>query len=463
MPKSAKLMRTALAACALLLAGAAHADFTAALRDYNEGRFDTARAQFLSLAELGDCPSQFNLGAMALKGQGGPQDRGAGVGWLQAALSNGCRQQVGERLPGLQASLSAEQGRAAQDILARYGHDALQAQGVLNPNLECPALVPASVRDTPAPEYPHLRTTGNPEALVITALTIGVDGYARDPQVLLSVPQEDFPAAAVEAWLNSRFVPAMRAGVPVESRLQAKLRFLGSTGALATSPAYKAALPAADAGDPAAQYLVGLTATLDASLGVMAGRAGNMLIDSARAGDADAQYWLALQLRTAAACHPQANWQLWLRHAAEGGSAPAAADYAALLLQGTPTPEQVAQARTLLARAAASSDYYGRKHAVALLAASPVTAVRDPQLALRTANTLIHANQIQSDPQLFEVVAAAYAANQDFGSAVGAQREAIQKALNLGWGTTLMQERLASYRHDAPWVGDLYAALPGGR
>ncbi len=450
--------RIALAACAVSLAATAHADFTAALKDYNEGHFDAARTQFLSLAELGDCPSQFNLGAMALKGQGGAPDRGAGVGWLQAALSNGCRQQVGERLPGLQASLTPEQSRAAQDVVARYGHDALQVQGVVNPNFECPALTPASVRDTPTPEEPHLRAAHRPEALVITALTIGVDGYARDPQVLLSVPKEGFPAAAVEAWLNSRFVPAMRSGVPQESRLQAKLRFIGSSGDLAGSPAYKAALPAADSGDPAAQYLIGLTATLDSSLGVMASRAGRMLIDSARAGDADAQYWVAVQLRAAAACHPQENWRLWLRHAAEGGSAGAEADYAAELLRGTPTPEQVSQARTLLQRAAASSDYYGRKHAVALLAASPVEAVRDPKAARSAAEALLHSNEIQSDPQMFEVVAAAYASSHEYGKAVDAQRDAIQKAQALGWDTATMQERLASYRREAPWVGDLYAA-----
>jgi TPR repeat protein len=463
MPLSVKLMRAALAAAAVSLAGAAHADFSAALKDYTEGRFDAARTQFLALAELGDCPSQFNLGAMALKGQGAPQDRGAGVGWLQAALSNGCREQVGERLPGLQTSLSPEQRRAAEEIVGRYGHAALEAQGVVNPNFECQALVPASVRDTPTPEYPHLRGGGAPEALVITAFTIGVDGYARDPQVLLSVPQQGFPGAAVEAWLNSRFQPAMHAGVPVESRLQAKLRFVGSGGNLAAAPAYKAALPAADSGDPAAQYLIGLTATLDSSLGVMASRAEHMLIDAARAGNADAQYWVALQLRAAALCHPQGKWQLWLRHAAEGGSAPAQADYAAELLRGTATSEQVAEARLLLTRAAASTDYYGRKHAVALLAASPLAAVRDPQLARSAANTLIHAGEIHSDPQMFEVVAAAYAASHEYGNAVDAEREAIQKALALGWNTGAMQQRLAAYRHDAPWLGDLYAAVPAGR
>ena len=458
---SIKLTHSALAAGTLVLAATAHADFSAAMKDYNAGRFDTARTQFLSLAELGDCSSQFNLGAMALKGQGGTADRGAGVGWLEASLSNGCRQLVGERLPALQAALTPEQRSAAEAIVARYSHDALQAQGAVNPNFECQAVTPAGVRDAATPEYTRQKGGSNPDGIVIAALTIGVDGHARDPQVLVSVPQDVFTAAAVEAWLNSHFQPATRAGVPIESRLLLKQRFVGNSGNLARSPAYEPALPAAEAGEPAAQYLVGLTATLEPALGVVAARGGNMLIDSARAGDADAQYWVAVQLRAAAACRPQTSWRLWLRHAAEGGSAAAAADYAAELLRGSPSAEQLGEARTLLQRAAASKDYYARKHAVALLAASPVETVRDPKLARSAAETLVHANEIQSDPQMFEVLAAAYASSNEYGNAVEAQRKAIQKALSLGWTTSLMEERLATYRHDAPWVGDLYAAVPG--
>ena len=67
-----------------------HADFQAALREYNAGHYELAHAHFLALAELGDCSSQFNLAAMALKGQGGPKDAGSGVGWQQAAAGNGC-------------------------------------------------------------------------------------------------------------------------------------------------------------------------------------------------------------------------------------------------------------------------------------------------------------------------------------------------------------------------------------
>ncbi len=455
-------MNCALLGVAALAASAlSRAEFAQALKDYNASHFEAARAQFQSLAELGDCPSQFNLGAMVLKGQGGAKDRGTGVGWLEAALSNGCREQVGERIPGLLASLNPEEARAAAAILARYGHDALQTQGILAPNFECDAQIPPSVVEAPAPEYPRIQGGGPaPEAIVVTALTVGVDGFARDPEVLLAVPEKGFAAAAVEAWLNSRFTPARRHGVAVASRLQAKLRFVGATGNLASSPVYQAALPAAAANDPDSQYLVGLTANLDPTLGVTLARAGQMLMSAARAGSPAAQYWVATQVASAAPCHPGADASVWLRHAADGGSASAAVVEAEQLLRASPAQVQLSQARELLARAAATDSYYARKHAVALLAASPVEAVHDPALALRLAQQLL-AGEIQSDPQMFEALAAAYAVNKDFREASAQQRVAINKASALGWDRAAMQQRLAAYRAERAWTGDLFAAPPG--
>ena len=451
-------MRLSHALCVLGLLGAfaARADFSGAMKDYSAGNFEAAHAQFLGLAELGDCFSQFNLGAMALKGQGVARDRGAGVGWLQAAASNGCAAQVGDKLPGLVASLSPEQTAAAAAVIARYGHDRLKALGVVDPVFSCPDRSPAVASDTPAPDYPHLKGGRVADALVITALTVGADGRARDPQVLLAVPATAFPAAAVEAWLNSRFRPALHADAPVDSLLIAKLRFAGARGELAQVPEFKQALPRAAAGDPAAEYLVGVTATVDSDLGIDRARAGQMLVDSARAGNADAQYFIGMQVRASAACHPLADGQVWLQHAAAGGNPAAQVDVAAELLRGSPSPGQVAEARALLLSAVARDDYFARLHAVALLAASPVSGVRDPQAALGGARLLL-AGEIQSDPQMFEGVAAAYAANQRFGDAVSQQRAALGKAWALGWKLDAMERRLAAYRADSAWQGDLYA------
>ena len=449
-----------LAVSALSSFSVAHADFQAALREYNAGHYDVAHAQFLALAELGDCSSQFNLGAMALQGQGGPKDAGSGVGWLQAAAGNGCERLVGNKVAGLTAKLSAAESAAAAGIVARYGRDALHTQGIVSPDFSCREQVAASVLQAPVPEYPRLAGDTRQGAIVITELTIGVDGLARDPEILLAVPETGFPAAAVESWLNSRFVPATRGGAPIESRLQARSLFAVEGGSgLSGMDAYRSARQRADAGDPVAGYLVGLTATLDASLGISSARAGQLLLASARDGDSRAQYWVGSELHATAVCHSQVNGAVWLRHAADSGSASAQLMLATDLLSADPSAAQTAQARSLLERAATSDSFYVRKHVVALLAASALDSVRDPGTALSVAMKLA-AGEIQSDPQMFEAVGAAYAANGDFRQASAQQQIAIRKARSLAWNTRVMAERLSAYRDGRPWRGDLFALPP---
>lgn len=452
--------RATLAVAAALIATAAHADFQAALKEYNAGHYDVAHAQFLALAELGDCSSQFNLAAMALQGQGGPKDSGSGVGWLQAAAGNGCEQLVGHKVAALQAQLSTDEQHAAADIVARYGRDALQAQGVISPDFSCRGLTAASVQSSPTPEYPRLAGPAPERAIVISELTIGRDGRGRDPEILLAVPAAGFAAAAVESWLNTSFTPAMRGGSPVESRLQAKLVFTRAAGALADTDTYKGVRQRADAGDADAQYVLGLTATLDSSLGISYTRAGQLLLGSARDGDVRAQYWVGSQLHASSSCHPQASGAIWLQHAAAGGDAAAQLTLARDLLGANPSGAQLAEARALLERAAGSDSYYVRKHVAALLAAAPQDAVRDPATALALAGKLA-GGEIQSDPQMFEAVGAAYAASGDFSNAARQQQVAIKKARTLGWDTRAMAQRLASYQHDQPWRGDLFAPPAG--
>jgi uncharacterized protein len=462
MSVSIRCLAQAAGACVatqLLATAAAHADFQAALREYQAGHYETAHAQFLTMAELGDCSSQYNLAAMALQGQGGPKDRGAGVGWLEAAAGNGCRQLVGERLPRLEASLDVAEAHAAAEILGHFGPDALHAQGVLNPELECRDRQPARVLEAAAPEYPINRGDSS-NALVITRLTIGVDGLARDPEILMAVPEHGFAAAAVESWLNARFAPAMADASAVESRLEAKLVFARRGGAtLAEVPTLRQARAAAEAGDPQAEYRAGLAAMLDPSLGIPSARAGQLVIGAARDGTAEAQYWLGSELRATVGCHPRADGTVWLQHAAAGGSATARLVLASDLLAHPASSGEIGQARALLAQAAASDSYYVRKHVVALLAASPIEAVRAPRAALELARQLA-AGEIQSDPQMFEAVAAAYAANGDFRNAVAAQQTATAKAAALGWNVRPLSERLAAYRAGRAWSGDLLALAP---
>jgi len=127
------------------------------------------------------------------------------------------------------------------------------------------------------------------------------------------------------------------------------------------------------------------------------------------------------------------------------------------LIAGAPSAAQLMQARALLEQASRANAYYVRKHVAALLASSPLDAVRDPEAALGLARQLA-AGEIRTDPQMYEAVAAAYAANGDFHNASAQQQLAVQKAQALGWNTRTMAERLDAYRHGRAWRGDLFAA-----
>src|SRR5580704_17601528 len=115
----------ALVCGAVLASQVAHADFRQGLKEYTSGNYETAHAEFLALAELGDGASQFNLGAMALQGQAGPKDVGVGVGWLLAAADNGYVNMPAEKLAAMKSKLTEAQQKTAQGILDHYGRAAL--------------------------------------------------------------------------------------------------------------------------------------------------------------------------------------------------------------------------------------------------------------------------------------------------------------------------------------------------
>src|SRR5262249_3981882 len=95
--------------CALGASLPARADLAAAMTDFKEGRYEAAHEEFQALAGLGDPASQFNLGAMALQGQGGPKDPGTAVGWLMAALDNGYKGLARDKVDEMKPKLTDEQ------------------------------------------------------------------------------------------------------------------------------------------------------------------------------------------------------------------------------------------------------------------------------------------------------------------------------------------------------------------
>jgi len=454
---------TALLLLGLLSGSTGRADFPAAFKEYQDGHFEAARAQFLTLAGLGDAASQFNLGAMAMQGQGVPKDLATAVGWLEAASENGSRRLAPEKLADLRSQLTDEQRKVADEILRRYGRAGLQETALPIPsvNAHCPDVVPPKLSHAPIASSEYYPTSGrwrDQNGFVILQFTIGVDGVPHDPEVLMSVPTTDFSASAVDVWMTARWTPATHSGAAVEYALTVKAQFFltGAGGVLWDVPALKAIRETALTGDPTAQYQIGLAATLDPSLGIPASQAYALLVSAAQGGQPRAQYWAANRFMSLGGCGTQQKKDPWLHAAALAGDGAAQLALARDLIHGQPSAEQLAEARALLEQAAQSPDFYVQKHVAALMAASPLEALHDPTTAKVVAEKLLK-TPVESDPQAYEAAAAAYAANRDFWEAAAKEQTAIKKAVLLKWNTALMQERYSLYHRSKTWTGDLFA------
>ncbi len=168
---------------------------------------------------------------------------------------------------------------------------------------------------------------------------------ARDPEILMAAPREDFPVAAIDGLLQGRYQPAMKNGIPVESRITAKTVFMiNGQGVLWSTGALQKVRAAAAVGEPSSQYLIGLAATLDTSLGIPIPDAHKLLVGAAQGGNPAAQYWVGRSFEPLAACNEDAKKLPWLRQSAASGDGSAQVALAMTLLAASPTPEQVVQA-----------------------------------------------------------------------------------------------------------------------
>lgn len=444
----------------LLVAQPVCADFNEAYKKFVAGDYSQAREEFLALAELGSGAAQFNLGAMSLNGQGTSKNEGEGVGWLLAAAENSYQNMPPEKLAALRAGLSEADNQAAQRILLRYGREGMQQRVLptdtawesICPNRHSPELLKAG----PLEYSPADRRN----AFATVAVTVGLDGRARDPQVLSTNSLERFIAAAVESAMKASYKAATRDGVPVEDRVTTRFAFTMNSAAVPRNNKVLEEVTAmANAEDPAAQYILGIAGSVDSSLGIPNDKVTLLLLKSAQGGYASAQYAIAHKLQRRAECGVERGKSLiWMKQAAVRGNGPAQVSIASAL-SPTASASEIAAARAMLESAAQSTDYYARKHAVEMLAAAAIPGLRNSEAALNGSTAMLK-GAIRVDPQVYEVAAAAHAASGDFQGAATHQQAALGKAKRLGWNTSLIEERLGAYLSNRTWAGDLFVVPP---
>jgi hypothetical protein len=273
-----------------------------------------------------------------------------------------------------------------------------------------------------------------------------------------------FDDATVNAILKSRFRPAMRNGLPTEFRTSIRITYsMQDGGMLWKLGAIKKMREAAEQGNPYAKYVIGLLGTLDPTLNVPEDKARQMIISAAQFGSAPAQYWVAQQLNLEQMCGSGEKMSRWLGQAAKGGDAGAQIDWVELKLASPADASEVAELKAMLTAAVANDNAYALKHAAAIFAVPANDQVGaqlvDKELALSTALRL-KKYDTSVDPQVNDVMAAAFAVNDNFRDAVKQQERAVSKAQKLHWNTQNMEARLAAYNTGKLVTGDLFALPP---
>lgn len=443
----------------------ARADFAAAVADFEAGRYSSAQEEFERLAALGDGPSQFNLGAMYLKGQGVEKNPGLAVGLLQAAARNGYEKLTPEKLAAMAATLGPEDRRAAQHALEQYGPEAL-LRTILPKGRStgtCRSYVPARVlrrRKTTG-----LLQEGRENTLIVGSVIVGVDGLARDPEVLFVSTKNDFLAdrsrrGLDQLFLGARYSPSMVDGHPVAQRMAVTLRseIIGDNADW-TQQMLGHALTKARAGDPQGQYAIGIVATTQHLREVPEALGEALLLKAAQGGYGPAQYDIGRRMLDPEVCADVPRGLMWLRAAAHEHSGPAQIAVAEQLLRGEPSPEQIAEASQWLHVAIESNDGFTLRHAVGMLATHPKLAPADAKLLASSAERLLAAEAVR-EPLTLEAAAAAFAAAGQYGLAVDRQQAALKIARAYAWNTKATEERLASYLATRPWRGELFSVPP---
>jgi len=455
---------SALAAFALVIAPTlARADFNSAVADYAAQRFEPARAEFESLAALGDGASQFNLGAMYLRGEGVAKDRATGVGLMLAAAQNGFAGLGPEKLAALQAGFTAPEQATVKAVLDRYGRDALELKGV---PAELPVLsTPGGCGNFQHAEYETIANRNaafaeyEQDGLIVLDLTVGIDGLAHDPEVLLAFPPNFFDKDIINSYLQSRFKPAIRDGQPTPARVRVHMTTAVEGGGRLWAPSRFAQIrERAEKGQPDAQYFIGMAGSLDPTLGIASEHAHEMVLGAAKGGYPRAQYLVGVFEAPGPGCTSHARSDLWFEEAARRGEAAASIALARDLLNAKPGPPDLARVRALIQTSSGSSEAYVLRHAIALEVdprLDPADASRLGALAERLQKAM---NRI--DPEDYDALAAAAAVNGDYPAAVSAGEHALSLAKGLYWNTSAIEERLAGYRAHRAFHGDLLDLPP---
>jgi TonB family protein len=450
---------------AMLMPLTSHADLYTADDAHERKEFERAIELYREVAELGRPEAQESLAAMYVNGEGVKRDNVLGYAWASLALENGGGEAAKEIVRQLEPHLNAAARARIAEVHAKFGKAALQERLLPEPYgagapVDAKSCGMRSVVD-PNAFYPVVEQRQGISGTVLVEVTVAPDGHARTTRVWYAVPAEAFGEAGRRVAFANSYTPPKENGVAVACTVRFRVKFssLSEGGRTSTAtPEEKKAFAEirtqAEAGDPRSQLKYALLLEIRPDLNVPPAPLVDWMLKAAQAGVPAAQYLMGAHLVSSSREQSQGKGVLWLQMAADAGESDAQAALANYLMR-TNTAEGFAKAQDLLEKAAASGHRDGKFLLAAVLAAGPDASRRDPKRSLELLTQV--KNDLDFDPTFFEIRAAAYAMLGDFAEAQASQKRALQRARRLGWDLTDPQGRLSNYAESKPWVGNFFA------
>jgi TonB family protein len=428
---------------------------------YSKSDFATAFNQFKEMAELGQPKAQYALAIMYARGEGVSQSNVYAHAWASLAGQNG--EAKGKALAEqLESNLTPTSLQISSEFQSKYSQSALDAR--LMPHFlkskEYEDRDPVRPSKPFIPAYPLEAQRRGIQGEAYVEFVVAPDGHPRMPRILYALPAGFFEAAARESVLRSVYLPARINGQPIATSVSVMYRF---TVARATIGDYQGLeqrvhdteLKAA-AGDPQAQMLYGMMIAGLPQLKQTYNQALPWFLKAAQAGAPYAQYQIGTGLLQGRGCQcDSSKGEIWLQKAAQADQPDAQVSLAEYLLRGEPNRESVAGAVVWLERAAKQGNGSAKLLLSGILAATPISGMRDPPRALTLADSLEH--DYKFDPSFWEIHAAANASRGDFKAAIKDQSKAVSEATRLGWDLAQLQQRQSLYESGQPWSGNLLA------
>lgn len=461
--------------CAALLRGASVAlivaspgsarDLASAEAAYDAQQFDVALANFKELAEFGLPHAQHRLAIMYARGEGIRPQRVLAYAWASLARDAG-REAAAALADHLEANLTPTSRRIADEIRRDFAPDAIALRW-LSPAAQS-AQSKCDVESLRKPQYPPWNRELGLQGTVVADFQSDATGRTTSVRVALSVPSQAFDSGIRRALLATRWQPRQEdadSGTGCHSTLVIRfvIQGLEAEAYAGLERSLEKHRQLAEQGDPRARISLGLALlALPQVRGDRTDRPRHADVDAqamrwfreaAQAGEPAAQYMLGLGIATGWGGEENVlEGRGWMFKAAQADQPEAQVAVAAAALdRERPSDRERLFARIWLQRAARTESVDARLMLAGLSAANPDAAERDPAKALELLAPL--RAELKHDPTWHEIKAAASAASGDFEAARRAQREAQRASRSLDQDTADIDARLSLYERGVPWYG----------